>query len=714
MNAATHLPPDSEAGDPFFVLRDCRELFQQRLAEAVRQSGVDSPATLAAFAEAVGASHDELAAAKQRGGFDQTHGLTASRITLMCDSDLELEIRIGEIARRLADAGGNDLWRVHLRYMTLLRRTDLAPPENPVGPETICSGLWVVCKADQLGAEGSIERLAALEEQLLQRLPGIYAEMNEVLASRKVEPAPTQIVSSGGARPGGARTAAGGTDPFAALQELLNRQTGAAGSGGTDSGGSGAADGGGSGAADGGGSGGGSGLAGGVAADTGDNMALGAATLVMLRQLAERLDQLDLSGAGGSPAGAVPAAADLPPRPLKSADLGVALGRPEAVALDTLSLIFEAIFETWELPDTVKTAIGRLQIPLLKLALFDATLFSDVGHPARRLIDGMARAAVGLPRDIGRGHPVSQRLWQLAGTVAERLQGDATVLAAPLADLDALIGERDRDILATAQPYVSLLKDKERHDQAALAARRWLQAIEAQGVAPAILDFLRQHWLRVMEAACLEGGEAGQAWQRDHATIADLLWSVQPKQSPEERKRLAGMLPRLLQRINAGLDHGATPAEARTPFLEAFFTLQTAALRGAAAAVPPPAPAAPPSGTASAGDIVVDVLDVDGRQLKTLSPADPSVAWRGPDAPVQSGSWVQFAMADGETLCGLACWLSPQSGSTLIFNPDWGGAVAIAPALMETQLREGRAKIESSRSVFDTAADRALTRLRDA
>ena len=81
---------------------------------------------------------------------------------------------------------------------------------------------------------------------------------------------------------------------------------------------------------------------------------------------------------------------------------------------------------------------------------------------------------------------------------------------------------------------------------------------------------------------------------------------------------------------------------------------------------------------------------------------------------MQSGSWVQFAMADGETLCGLACWLSPQSGSTLIFNPDWGGAVAIAPALMETQLREGRAKIESSRSVFDTAADRALTRLRDA
>ncbi len=717
MNTATNLPPDSEAKDPFFVLRDCRELFQQRLVEAVRESGIDSPAALRAFTKAIGESYDELVAAKQRGGFDQTHGLTASRITLMCDSDLELEIRIGEITRRLAAAGGNDLWRVHLRYMTLLRRTDLAPSENPVGPETIGPGLWAVCKADNVGVEGSIERLAVLEEQLLQRLPGIYAELNELLASRKVELAQTQIVSAGGTRPTGPRAASGGAngaaDPFAALQELLNRQTGSTVAGGGDGGGVGV----------GGVGGGGSGLATGFAGGAGDNMALGAATLVMLRQLAERLDQLELSGAGSSAGGAAPADAEVPPpRTLKSTDLGVALGQPEAVALDTLSLIFEAIFETWELPDTVKTAIGRLQIPLLKLALFDATLFSDVSHPARRLIDGMARAAVGLPRDIGRAHPVSMRLWQLAGTVAEKLHGDSAVLDAPLAildaplaDLDALIADRDRDVIAAAQPYISLLKDKERRDQAALAARRWLRAIEEQGVAPAILDFLQHHWLRVMEAACLEGGEAGHAWQRDHATIADLLWSTQPKQSPEERKSLAGMLPHLLQRINDGLDRIDEPAEARAPFFDAFFTLQTAALHGATAVPPPPAPAPPPTGTVTATDIVVDILDIDGRLLKTLSLADPSAAaWRGPDAPVQAGSWLQFTMADGETLCGLACWLSPQFGGVLLFNPDWGYAVAIAPAVIEQQLREARAKIESSRSVFDTAADRALTRLRDA
>jgi len=438
------------------------------------------------------------------------------------------------------------------------------------------------------------------------------------------------------------------------------------------------------------------------------NAGLDATTLSMLNQLSARLDQLELSGGGAAaPAAAGGAGDGPPPRPVRAEDLGLAPGNPEAIALDALGLIFEAIFNTWELPDTVKTAIGRLQIPLLKLALFDPTLFAEPAHPARRLINGMARAAIGLPRNTPRAHPVSTRLWQLAGAVAETLQRDATALDEPLADLDALIAGRDEAVLAAAQAYVPLLRRHDAREQAALAAQGWLRAWEEQGGAAEILDFLRRQWVHVMEAARLDDGETDRRWQESHAVVVDLLWSVAAKQGVEERKRLAGLVPGLLRRINEGLDRIGTPADERTPFLDAFFTLQTAALRGGPAA--PAAVPAEPAGAAPADAEAVETLEADGLSLKALSRAAP--AYRGTDASLPAGSWLQFRLDGDEALCGMVCWQNPRSGGTLLFNPEWDAAAALAAPVLAQQLRDGLARVVSGESIFDRAAERAMARL---
>jgi hypothetical protein len=694
MNAPINTPSDSASEDPFFVLRDSRMLFQRRLTEIARLAGVTSPPVIEAFTEALGTAHDELAASNQRDGFEQTHGLTSSRITLMGDDDLELEIRIGDIARKLVDIGGNALWKAHLRYMTLLRRPEMAPEDNPIGPETICQGLWAICHTSGAGLEGNFALLDRIEELLGLQLSDLYSALNDLLASRNVEPAQTKLVSTGGVRTPGAPqstvNAEGNANPLSALQSMLNQQLGGAASGAfglTPGSGGGSA--------------------------SGGNVALNAATLVMLNQLAARLDQLELFGPAQGPSASAPNGDEARPlRTLRAKDLDLPLGNSEAIALDTMAHIFEAIFDIWELPDTVKTSIGRLQIPLLKLAIFDPSLFSDTAHPAHRLINGMARASIGLPRNVSRAHPVSSRLWQLASTVAETLQGDASVLTAPLAELDALIAERDLAVQTAAQPYMLLLREKEAREKAALAARRWLQSIEEQSIAPEILDFLRRYWLHVMEVSSGEDNENNSRWQENHNTIVDLLWSVQSKANVDDRKRLASLLPSLLKRISAGLDRIGTPAAERAPFMDACFTLQTAALRGNPA--PPAAPAVrlPQTDVTPGAGVVTDILEEDGMLLKILStPGQAPSSYRNPGSIVKTGSWLQFKVDDNEPLCGMVCWLNPHSGSALLFNPDWGYAVALAPAVLEQQLRDARAKVVSSLAIFDLAAERALSQL---
>ena len=52
-------------------------------------------------------------------------------------------------------------------------------------------------------------------------------------------------------------------------------------------------------------------------------------------------------------------------------------------------------------------------------------------------------------------------------------------------------------------------------------------------------------------------GEESEAWGQAVATLEDLIWSVQPKRSTDERRQLVALLPSLLKRLSAGMQRRA-------------------------------------------------------------------------------------------------------------------------------------------------------------
>lgn len=439
-----------------------------------------------------------------------------------------------------------------------------------------------------------------------------------------------------------------------------------------------------------------------------------AAAMVMLKHLFDRLATLEARSGSASPADTPPT---LPLFALKSQDLDLPPGKPEAIALDTLSLIFEAIFDSADLPDAIKAAMARLQIPLFKLALIDQTLFANDRHPARRLINGMARAAIGLPQDSGSEHPVCRQISRLTTAVRDTLAQQGVSLDPQLAELDALITARDQAITLAAEKHVQLLIEHENREYATQVAGTWLRASLSRTSSPPIAAFLEEYWLRVMIAAASDGGTHGLRWQQDSSTGDQLIWSVLPKETAEERKRLAGMASSLVTRIGVGLDQIGVSVEERSPFLNALFDLQTAALRSRAA--PPAAlsetlpgnfPQAPAANPATGSGPVL--LELDGRRVLCLAmPTDARSSHRLSPADWQVGDWLRFSVPDRGPHCGLCCWQSQGSGRVLFFNPDWGYAVAMHRASLDQQLRSGGAQIVSRIATFDAAAERALSRL---
>ena len=79
---------DAAPDDRFFVLRDCRALLR-RLAETARLAGRLPCRRSTALPTPSVTSTTNSPLPRAAAGFDQITGLTASRITLMCDADLE-------------------------------------------------------------------------------------------------------------------------------------------------------------------------------------------------------------------------------------------------------------------------------------------------------------------------------------------------------------------------------------------------------------------------------------------------------------------------------------------------------------------------------------------------------------------------------------------------------------------------------------------------
>jgi hypothetical protein len=169
----------------------------------------------------------------------------------------------------------------------------------------------------------------------------------------------------------------------------------------------------------------------------------------------------------------------------------------------------------------------------------------------------------------------------------------------------------------------------------------------------------------------------GQRWQQDSNTADELIWSVLPKQTAEERKRLAGLASSLLGRIGAGLDAIGVSAEERR-------LLSQHLVRPADQRLAQPAPQrqrAHPRSSASRNGASPTaepcLLERHGQQrpLSARTPAGSKIAPRAPAGRWATGCVSWFRRRN--PMCGLCCWQSPASGMVLLFNPDWGYAVAM-------------------------------------
>jgi hypothetical protein len=229
------------------------------------------------------------------------------------------------------------------------------------------------------------------------------------------------------------------------------------------------------------------------------------------------------------------------------------LSRGDEGTIDLLSRIFETVFLDENIPQETRDLIHFLQIPVLKAALLDKDFFFEEAHPARRMIDLLSR--MGWEQRKGPDDPLFQAMRRSVDRVGRDFDRKLDVFAEAVADLEASIeaAEAAADA-AISEPIARALK-QEKVTVAATSAKGAVALRVGSGELVAVVEaFLEDKWTAVLTVAYSVEGEKPGAVGNATRAMDELIWSVKPKVTQEQRKDLIAKLPALLSALNKWLD----------------------------------------------------------------------------------------------------------------------------------------------------------------
>ncbi len=257
-------------------------------------------------------------------------------------------------------------------------------------------------------------------------------------------------------------------------------------------------------------------------------------------------------------------------------------GTLDHMVIDVVAGLFDQILSDPKVPPQLARQIARLQLPVLRVALGDATFFSSRRHPVRRFVNRLASLAVAFDDlDDGAGREFLGHVRSLVQQIVDGDFDQIQVYERRLAELEAFnAAQVKREVQERAPEAVQLLERKEGD---LVVQQRYTQRLKAELAAVQMPDFLRtflaEVWSQAIVAAVRREGEAGMLPLRLRRAGRDLVMSVQPKGTPAERKAFLMALPPLMKDLHEALASIGWPEEAKKAFFGQLLPLHAESLK---------------------------------------------------------------------------------------------------------------------------------------
>ena len=482
-------------------------------------------------------------------------------LSLVDNNEMDIQVSAERFGMQIARGCEDQQRELETFIGPLLHANGTDAPRNPLRPDVI--GNAMLCSVDKVTDRDELRKVlvAELQRVLAGSMPQTYATIVADFRAAGLQPAGLVVRPSESQRTGFGRTHSGYDpssrgDGLESLAQPLNDGPASTRSAsqfdtGTSAGGldpSGA----------------------GTPARSGTAIGqIDAGLMLLIRRLAElgqagadsgfapdKTQSLSMTGALDGPVGhGAPVAPNLIHKH-RDALRHASTGSLDHMVIDVIGSLFDQILSDPKVPPQMARQIARLQLPVLRAALGDATFFSSRKHPVRRFVNRIASIGCGF-EDL-ESEPGRHFVKLIQDLVQEVVDGDfdqIEVYEQKLSILEAFVVEQTRREVQENSGAAVLLSERETELRLQQRYAQQLQVLLAPlPLADFVRDFLGQVWSQAMMRAAHLDGANGTRLQRFRHAGRELIMSMQPKGSPEMRKHFLQRLPMLMKELNEGMD----------------------------------------------------------------------------------------------------------------------------------------------------------------
>lgn len=623
----------------------------------------------------------EIRSAENRSGGDQ-HEKSDEAWSLVPYAEMDNKVLLANIGRPLEVENGDQLAALGRRISCLLERDDMSAAQNPFRPEVFLQAINETWREFSPEAETHHLILPLLQPDVFLELAPILKAINDALISRGIQPEldASYRIRKSNTNQNSARSE--GSADSALSQQLRQLLSGNDG---------------------------GSGSAAGPAAGTphpGIQCQLpqaAAATKQLLGYLAGmQKNSSSQPVAEGAAVGQQSAA--LWANIKKQAPNGT-LTRVDENTIDVMTKIFEVVFNDQNIPNEIKALIGFLQVPVLKAALIDKDFFFEEAHPARRLIDTLTKSGVAWDQKKGRDDPLYQTMKRAVERVQDEFDQQISVFSDVVTDVETFINEDDAAATGALSTPITKALQQEKLGHAKKTAKVEVSHRVGTGEVVAFVEtFLEHKWVSVLTIAYSLKDEKPEAVQSAIKTMDDLIWSVKPKITLDQRKQLIAKLPSILAGLNQWLNVVKWDDADRLRFFAELAECHASIVRAPLAMSPE-----------RRLEIALEVAKkATERRLQKRANIQPEPVPDEFDTQVEHltrGAWLDLTSRNGVARKVKLAWVSPMRSLYIFTTRGKDETFSVSAEEMAQVFREKRAKTVALGGLVDRALAQAVQSL---
>ncbi|MEP3562871.1 MAG: DUF1631 domain-containing protein [Marinobacter sp.] len=550
-----------QADDSLFALADRAGSNQDQTSyfDAMRELRLRRKAMTVSILQYVSQAFNELGRFNPGQEGPSLENVDVDSLSLVDHGDLEQQVALDNLTNRLRNRYSEVLSLLAARVRHTVPNVSLTDAQIPLSPEVLCGAISEACADLDIDIRAKLVVLKLFERMLTEQLGVFYQACNQTLVTQGVladmktpprtgpsatrpVPASDNARNTGGSNLESHHTQAEVTPTLSELSALLHQT------------------------------------------DHQEAPAEKAGVQVLeTERLINQLNQLQSAAQAARSEQVLPLRDQLQSL-LRSVEGGNAsVGQVDGDVINLVSMLFEFILEDRQLHPVMKALIGRLQIPVLKVALSDRNFFNRGGHPVRKLLNELAIAAIGWSeKRPGVRDPLRDKIEEVVERVLSEYSENVGLFEELVKDFGHFmdLDRRRRELVEQRLRDAEEGRAKQERAQQVAAELIRRQSDEHELPQP-VIQIIHDPLSRYLQWVVLRHGEESPEWANAKSLTGRLVWSVDPRPvSVDTRADLLRTIPVVVEGLRKALqeiswDPFATDAVIRDLELVHVDVLQT-------------------------------------------------------------------------------------------------------------------------------------------